>query len=173
MKLSNKYLGIGILIIVFYISFIISANSIIQVYPKNNSVITERQPTFEWAGKANRLIFDDNDEFVSPVIENVSGSSFKVKDKLNFKTYYWKLTGDKNSSVLQFTIDSIVALELKNQTNLYSITNVGTTDLDVEAVELVEEYPSVWKITGNLLLKLNETKQLNVKNKTIFIGRQR
>jgi len=92
---------------------------------------------------------------------------------LNFKTYYWKLTGDKNSSVLQFTIDSIVALELKNQTNLYSITNVGTTDLDVEAVELVEEYPSVWKITGNLLLKLNETKQLNVKNKTIFIGRQR
>lgn len=170
MKLKNKYLGIGILIVVIYISFIINNNLIIQVYPKNNSVITERQPTFEWAGKANNLIFDDNDEFVSPVIENVNGNSYQIKNKLNFTTYYWKLIGSTNSSVLQFKIDSIVALELKNQTNLYSITNVGTTDLDVETVE---EYPSVWKITGNLLLKLNETKQLNVKNSTLFIGKQR
>ena len=91
------------------------------------------------------------------------------EDKLNFTTYYWKLTGKKNSSVSQFKVDSIVALELKNQTNLYSITNVGTADLNVESVE---EYPSAWKITGNLILKLNETNQINVKNKTIFVGRQ-
>lgn len=170
MKLKNEYLGIGILIILLIILFINNSNSIISVYPKNNSIITDRQPTFEWVGKADYLILDDNDEFVSPVIENVKGSSYRIKDKLNFTTYYWKLIGDENSSVLQFRIDSIVALELKNQANLYSITNVGNTDLDVE---VVEEYPSVWKITGNLLLKLNGTKQLNVKNRTIFVGRQR
>ncbi len=169
MRLKNKYLGIGILIIAIFILFIANNNLIIQVYPKNSSVITERQPTFEWAGKADNLIFDDNDKFVSPVIEDVNGNSYQIKDKLNFTTYYWKLTGKKNSSVSQFKVDSIVALELKNQTNLYSITNVGTADLNVESVE---EYPSAWKITGNLILKLNETNQINVKNKTIFVGRQ-
>ena len=66
--------------------------------------------------------------------------------------------------------DSIVALELKNQTTFYNITNIGTTDLDVE---VAEENSSVWKITGNLVLKLNETKQFNVKNKTIIVGKQR
>ena len=182
MKLSS-HLVIGILIILLTIVFISNINaSIIQIYPKNNSIITERQPTFVWIGKANKLIIDDNEEFVSPIVENIKGNSsprglwndsdkiYQIKDALNFTTYYWKLTGSTNSSVLQFRIDSVVALELKNQTNLYNITNIGNTDLDVE---VVEEKSSVWKITGNLILKLNETKQFNVKNKTIIVGKQR
>ena len=171
MKLNNKYFGIVIVIILLIILFINNTNvSIIQIYPKNNSVITERQPTFEWIGKANKLIIDNNEELVSPVFENVKGNSYQIKDKLNFTTYYWKLIGNTNSSVSQFKMESIVALELKNQTTLYNITNVGNTDLDVE---VVEEYPSIWKITGNLILRLNETKQFDVKNKTIFVGKQR
>ena len=170
MKLSN-YFGIGILIILL---IIVSTNNInapiTQIYPENNSIITEDQPTFEWIGKADKLIIDDNEEFASPIVENIKGNLYQIKDKLSFTTYYWKLLGNKNSSVLQFRIDSVVALELKNQNSLYNITNIGTTDLDLE---VVEENTSVWKITGNLMLKLNETKQFNVKNKTIIVGKQR
>jgi len=170
MKLSG-YLAIGILIILLISAFISNINApIIQIYPENNSIITEDQPTFKWIGKANKLIIDDNEEFASPIVENIKGNLYQIKDKLSFTAYYWKLTGSTNSSVLQFRIDSVVALELKNQTNLYNITNIGTTDLDVE---VAEENSSVWKITGNLVLKLNETKQFNVKNKTIIVGKQR
>lgn len=100
MKLKNKYLAIGILIILLIVIFINYHNAlIIQVYPENNSIITERQPTFEWSGKANKLIIDENDEFVSPIIENVKSGPHQLKNKLNFTTYYWKLVGKRETSV--------------------------------------------------------------------------
>ena len=171
MKIYKIYLGIGILIILlFAILFSYSNNNLIQLFPENNSVLTDRQPTFKWIGKADKLIIDDNDEFVSPIIENVKGNSYRINNKLNFTTYYWKLLGSKDSSVWQFRIDSIVALELENQSNLYNVTNVGNTDLDVE---IVEENRSLSKITGGFILRLNGTQQFNVKNKTIFIGKQK
>ena len=170
MKINNKFLGIGILIILVTILISFSNNNLIQLFPENNSIITDRQPTFKWIGKANKLIIDDNDEFVSTVIENVEGNSYRINNKLNFTTYYWKLLGNKNSSVSQFRIDSVVALELKNQSNLYNITNVGNTDLDVE---VVGENRFLGKITGSFILRLNETQQFNVKNKIVFIGKQR
>ena len=171
MKLNNKYFGIGILIILLFTILIsYSNNNLIQLYPENNSILTDRQPTFKWVGEANKLIIDDNDEFVSPIIENVEDNLYRINNKLNFTTYYWKLIGSKDSYVWQFRIDSVVALELKNQSNLYNIINVGTTDLDVE---VIEEERSLRKITGGFILRLNETQQFNVKNKTIFIGKQR
>ena len=89
---------------------------------------------------------------------------------LVFTTYYWKLTGNADSSASQFEVDSVVALELKNGEHASNVTNTGTTDLDVE---VVEENHSIWRVTGNFILKLKETKQLPAKNKTIFVGRQR
>ena len=171
MKINKIYFGVGFLIILFFTILIsYSNNNLIQLFPENNSVITDRHPTFKWIGRADKLIIDDNDEFVSPVIENVEGNSFRINNKLDFTKYYWKLLGNKNSSVWQFRIDSVVALELKNQSNLYDITNVGTTDLDVE---VIEGNTSLWKITGGFILGLNETQQFDIKNKTIFIGKQR
>ena len=171
MKTNKIYFGIGILIILLFTILIsYSNNNLIQLYPENNSILTDNQPTFKWVGKADKLIIDDNDEFTSPVIENVEDNSYRINNKLNFIKYYWKLSGNKNSSVWQFRIDSVVALELKNQSNLYNITNVGTTDLDVE---VIEEERSLRKITGSFILRLNETQQFNLKNKTIFIGKQR
>ncbi len=168
MKPIIKYAAIGILIILLVVIFSSNNMPIVQIYPKNDSIITERQPIFEWVGKSNKLILDDNDEFVSPIVEDVKGNSYQVKDKLNFSTYYWKLIGEKNSSVWQFRIDSVVALELKNNDNLYNITNIGNTDLDVEVVDETQ----FSEITG-FVLKLNESKQFRVKNKTITIGEQR
>lgn len=171
MKMNKIYLGFGILIILLFAILIsYSNNNLIQLFPENNSVLTDRQPTFEWLGKADKIIIDDNDEFVSPIIENVEGNSYRINNKLSFTIYYWKLLGNKNSSVWQFRTDSVVALELKNQSNLYNITNVGTTDLDVE---IVEEDKSLSKITGGFILRLNETQQFNAENKTVFIGKQR
>jgi len=161
MKLNNKHSAIGILIILLVVVFVSSNASLLQIYPKNNSIITERQPAFKWAGEANKLLIDDNEEFISPIIEDIKGNSYQTKDKLNFTTYYWKLIGSTNSSVFRFGIDSVVALELENNANIYNITNIGNTELDVE---VVEENNSIWKITGNFLLRLNKTQRFSLKN---------
>lgn len=140
----------------------------IQKNPENNSIITERQPVFKWIGKANKLFIDDNDEFTTPIIENIENSPYKLKAKLNFKTYYWKL-GNKDSSVFQFTVQSLVALTLKNQSDLYNITNVGNTDLEIEIHQKNKE---LWKITGNIVLRENETKQLKA-NSTLLVAKEK
>ena len=162
------YLGIGILFILLFTYF--NNNLIIQIYPENNSIITERQPTFKWFGNANKLIIDDNEEFISPLIEDVTGNSYQVKNKLNFATYYWKLVGKKETSVWQFKVDSVVALHLKNDSERYNLSNVGNTDLDVE---IHERNTSFWEITGNIILEEDKTKQIEVEESTLFVAKQR
>ena len=146
----------------------INSNKLVQIYPENNSIITERLPTFKWFGNADKIIIDDNDEFVSPIIEDVVGNSYQIKNKLNFTTYYWKLIGKKGTSVWQFKIDSLVALRLKNESNLYNLSNIGNTNLDVEIQENKGS-----KITGRITLEQNETKQFEIKNSTLFVAKQR
>ena len=170
MKINLIYFGIGILFIFVFLSLICANNNLIQIYPENGSAITERQPTFKWSGKADKIIIDDNDEFVSPVIGDVTGNSYLVKNKLNFTTYYWRLSGNKNSSVWQFEIQSLVALSLKNQSDLYNVTNIGNTNLDVE---IHEKNRSFWKITGKVVIEQDKTKQIDVKNSTLFVAKQR
>lgn len=162
------YLGIGILFILLFTYF--NNNLIIQIHPENNSIITERQPTFKWFGNANKLIIDDNEEFISPLIEDVNGNSYQVKNKLNFSTYYWKLVGKKETSVWQFKVDSVVALHLKNDSERYNLSNVGNTDLDVE---IHERNTSFWEITGNIILEEDKTKQIEVEESTLFVAKQR
>lgn len=171
MKINKLNYKIGILFILLLILFsYINNNILIQIYPENNSIITERQPTFKWIGKANKLIIDDNNEFISPIIENIDGNPYRTKNRLNFTTYYWRLLGDKNSSVWQFTVQSLVALTLKNQSSLYNVSNVGNTDLEIE---IHQKNKSLWKITGNLILEQNKTKQIEVENSTLFVAKQR
>ena len=163
MKSNKIYFGFGIVLLSLILILYIYYNSlIVTLHPENNSVITDIQPTFRWTGEANKLLIDDNEEFISPIIEDIKGNSYQIEDKLNFTTYYWKLIGKKESSVSQFRVDSVVAMDLKNQNELYNITNVGTADLNVE---VVEEIPFS-EITGGFVLRLNETRQFNVKNKT-------
>jgi len=162
------YLGIGILVLLLFTYF--NDNLIIQIHPENNSIITERQPIFKWIGKADRLIIDDNKEFISPLVEDINGNSYQVKNKLNFTTYYWKLIGKKETSVWQFKIDSVVALQLKNDSDRYDLSNVGNTDLDVE---IHERNTSFWKITGNIILEEDKTKQIEVEESTLFVAKQR
>ena len=165
MKNKLIYIGIGILIILL---FIFTNQNLVQIYPENNSMTTERQPIFKWIGKANKLIVDDNKEFVSPVIENVDSNPYKIKNKLNFNTYYWKLIGTKNSSVLQFTVQSLVALKLNNESDLYNVTNVGNTGIEVE----IHQKKPFLKITGSIILDENETKQLKL-NSSLLVAKEK
>ena len=171
MKSNNKYFGFGIIfLLLILILFIYYNNIIILLYPENNGIITERQPTFKWVGKANKLVIDDSDEFVSPIIENVKSSPYQLKNKLNFTTYYWKLVGKRESSVSQFSVQSLVALRLQNQSDLYNVSNIGNTNLDVE---IQEKKGSFWKVTGSVVLEQNKTKQFEIKNSTVFVAKQR
>ena len=170
MKIKNA-IWIGILILLAMSFFAYTNNNLlIQVYPKNNSIITERQPAFRWIGEADKLIIDDNEEFISPLVEDVNGTSYSIKKKLDFTKYYWRLIGKKNSSVWQFKVDSVVALVVKNESDLYNITNAGNTDLDIE---IHEKNRSFRGITGNIILEENKFKQIEAKNLTLLIAKQR
>ena len=156
---------IGILLIVL----IAKSMAPLQIYPKNLAEIRDTRPVFKWVGSAEKIIVDDNLEFTSPIIENVHGNSHQLEKILNFTTYYWKLAGSKESKTRQFTVNSVVALSLKEKEDIYELTNVGTSDLDIEK----QEKDSFWKITGNLILKQNETISLKLKNSTLLVARQR
>ena len=167
---SRFYFGIGTSLILLAILILMWSNFIIPLSPRDNAVLTERQPTFKWIGNADRLVIDDNEQFISPIIEKANGHSHQARNELNFTTYYWKLVGDKESSVRKFSIDSIVALRLKSNSRLGNLTNIGTTDLDVEVQETIGASS---KITGEAVLQRNQSKSFEIKNSTIFVGKQR
>ena len=159
-------LGLGIILLLLLI-LLINNDQINQIYPENNSIITDRQPTFKWTGHANKLIIDDNNEFTSPVIKNVNGNSFRI-DELNFTRYYWKLVGKQESPILEFTIESLVALRLKNQNNLINVSNIGNTNLDVEV-----QKNKFSAITGLVILEQNQSTKIEINDSTLFIAKQR
>ena len=142
----------------------------LQLYPKASGEIQQVRPVFRWIGSAQKILVDDNYEFTSPIVEEVDGNSHQLQSKLNFTTYYWKLIGNRESKTRQFTVNSVVALSLKEKENAYELTNVGTSDLDIEKQE---SKGSIWKITGNLILRQNESVALKLKNSTLLVAKQR
>tara|TARA_Y100000310_G_C20485178_1_gene716541 strand:+ start:150 stop:629 length:480 start_codon:yes stop_codon:yes gene_type:complete len=155
------YIALGLIVLIA----ISLNNDLTLIYPEHNSIIQNRNPTFRWTGHANEIIIDNNHNFNSPIIENVVGNSHKINNKLNFETYYWRLNGNTNSPTFQFSIDSFVALNSKNK----NVTNVGNTDLDIE---IHEKQKGFWKITGNVILLENETKQLET-NSSLLIAKEK
>ena len=95
MKIIIAIIGILLLII------IINQNPEypLQKFPWNNSVISERHPIFMWQGKAKNILIDDNENFVSPVIENVSQGSHHLKNKLNFTNSSTNLKKQENEEL--------------------------------------------------------------------------
>ena len=156
------YITLGILALILIAN---SNNNLTLIYPEDKSNIQLRNPTFKWIGYANELIIDDNYNFDSPIKEKVEGNSHKIKNKLNFETYFWKLNGNKQSPTYQFSIDSFVALKSNNQ----NVTNLGNTDLDIE---IHQKEKGFWKITGNVILLENETKQLEA-NSSLLIAKEK
>jgi len=64
---------------------------------------------------------------------------------------------------------SIVSVEMKNKSNIFSIKNTGNAPLKIEIYESNE---SISKITGAIILNVKEQLMTEVKNPTIFVARQ-
>ena len=87
---------------------------IIPLEPKNNEKLTT-QPEFRWFGNVNQIIIDDNINFQSPIVRTVKENTFILEKELEFSDYYWKLMGEVNSSVRKFTLQSLVAIKVKEK----------------------------------------------------------
>lgn len=166
----KKYFFITTITILLLISIFAINDLIIPLEPKNNQIITDTEPTFRWIGNADEIYIDDNPDFTSPLIQKTNGNNHKIGSRLDFGDYYWKLNGIKDSGIMHFTLDSLVSLELDQNSNDVNLVNTGTTDLDIEVKEKSKDS---WVITGNIILEQDESLDLKIKNSTIFTARQK
>lgn len=157
-----KILGfiLFITIVVFLFNLV---NSVILVYPKDNGVTYDRSPEFRWNGRYNyyRFYLGSDKDFNNLIVsDEVYTSSYKIKDKLSFGNYYWKVVAVNNdreisSAIYRLRIESLVATEI-NET----LKNVGNTVLDVEALD------NTGKITGSAILDIDQEMKAN--NDTLY-----
>ena len=159
------------LTLIAYVIFIIS-NSIILTQPKDNIIITNRYPEFKWDSNQNtyRLIVDNSPDFNSPIIDvSLTEKSFKSNIKLDLSKYYWKVIGENTgSAVNSFTITSIVAVELEENSTTSVIKNVG----NVRTKITTEENRNGFSVIGAVILDINELLAKNKTNQTSFKAEQ-
>jgi hypothetical protein len=170
MKKVNKIAAISILsILLASIIVVMLDDSITPTYPKNGSAITDTNPLFKWEGDAEKILIDDNIEFVSPILEAVDGNEHKLNKNLEFSDYYWKLIGKKNSTLSTFSVQSIVAMKyIGNQSS--SLQNIGNTDLNVE---ISEKTGQNWILTGFVVLEQNQSAYIGNSKLKLIEAKQR
>lgn len=141
----------------------------VPLVPEHEAIITEKQPTFVWEGHATHLVIDDNPSFSSPIVEKVTKSPHTLNKELDFTTYHWKVQGERESKASQFTIESIVALDLVQRGNAVELTNSGTT---TQNISIEEHSNGFWGITGNIILEEKRTITRKLSKPTLFIAKQ-
>ncbi len=135
-KVIDYILLIGSVIILFGVLYNYYENSNeepITLSPENGGVSENRFVLFEFTN-AQTIFIDDNMEFSSPEIFEV-GNNFVIN--LEPGNYYWKIEGNRESEIRQFSVESRVSLEIRKSESegKYSVVNAGTEDLDVEVYE--------------------------------------
>ena len=117
----NIVFGIVNLILLFTVI------SLLPPYPLDNSIIYERYPSFWSLGKST-LILSKEKDLSNPVLEENFENKYKVKEKLEFDTYYWKIIKENiETKVRKFTVESKVATSIKAN----KLTNEGNTIVNV------------------------------------------
>ncbi|MCD4666750.1 hypothetical protein K8R47_02995 [archaeon] len=121
--------GINVVLIslIFANSFVFLGN------PNNNDRITGRVVQFNWEGAAEgyTILIDDNEEFTSPIIKEVTNNSLELDLKPG--TYYWKVQTDNlESPVWKFYIDTEVVINLETGDESLKIINKGNDNLNLE-----------------------------------------
>lgn len=127
--------------------------------PADGFVTTTGAVVFSF-DRAERILIDDNLQFTSPQV-------FEVKDNLLITlppgAYYWKVEGSLESEVRQLTIESHVALKVRDAGNgSYELVNAGNTRLNVDIYDH-------GRLTGNVIV---ETENSTVAEGTMFKGGQ-
>jgi len=149
-------MSITIPIIFSLLSLLIIAFFIVNIplEPRYGMHTTNTTLTFQWLGFASKAFIDDNPEFSSPVIvEKNKTMVFKPGE------YYWKTK--MLSPTNKFTIDSEVAISVESdaEKNIKKIRNVGN-------IELLLEIFKNFVLTGQAVLNLNESFEVNILNET-------
>ncbi|MFA7707770.1 MAG: hypothetical protein WCX73_02365 [Candidatus Pacearchaeota archaeon] len=130
-------------------------------YPVNGEVINEDFVQFKFKN-ANVILVDDNEEFSSPKMLNVSDSNF-VGIGMTPGKYYWKAVGNIESFSREFVIGSKVGLELNKEES--TLKNVGNVEINVS-----EKRSS--GISGLVILDVEVEYPVNLTNDTIYRGEQ-
>jgi len=101
--------------------------SLLLPYPQDNSIIYERNPTFKWFGSGT-LVLSKEKDLSNPILKEDFENNYKVKEKLNFETYYWKIIKENvETNVREFTIESKVAASIRDN----KLTNEGNSRVKV------------------------------------------
>lgn len=138
----------------FALLLVASSVELEMLEPRQNAVLTDRSPNFKWQGVANSIWIDNNPEFSSPFVQNVTGSSFQIHHELDFGLHYWKLVGMDHSIVSSFTIDSLVAVKQEIDHKKMRLKNSGNTAINVTR--------PLSSITAAVVMERNESIQLEI-----------
>jgi hypothetical protein len=152
-KMNSGLVLVNLIVIGLAAISYLSLNSIQPLYPLNNMATDDRTPTFEWSGQRGNyeLLIDDNPDFSSPSIFDVSGNTHDLPEELPFGTYWWKVrSGDIESAARRFALVSTVALSRLDR-NL--VRNSGNTALLVHSGGMA----------GAVTLAVNETLEIGDK----------
>ena len=117
----NIIFGIANLILILVII------TLLLPYPPDNSIIYERNPNFKSLGTGT-LILSKQQELSYPILKEDFENNYRVKEKLDFETYYWKIIKENlDTKVRKFTVQSKVAASIKEN----KLTNEGNTRANV------------------------------------------
>lgn len=126
-KIQEKNREFNIKIGIVSIILIAIIISLSLPYPPNKSIIYDRNPTFKFLGKGTLVLSKEKDLSV-PILKEDFKEEYKVKDSLDFDTYYWKIIKENSESrIRQFTVQSKVAASIKEN----KLTNEGNTRANV------------------------------------------
>src|SRR3989339_409678 len=137
--------GIFIIGILIYLFFSTAPK---QVYPLSGMTISDPDFKFE-IENAKKVILSENTEITLPP-----------------GVYYWKVQDDlRESEIKNFTIESNVALNLREKNENYELENKGNVDLNVS-----KKTGSLF--TSDIVINVGESQEVEKDNST-YEGRQR
>ena len=159
----------GIFLIMYLLLLINQLNRVVLLYPRNDEIITNRQPEFRWTAGYPYYVFllSDNKNMNNPIVKILLyDNEYRLQQQLGFDPYYWQVIGvDEDGKTIMsrkntFMVQSLVALETDP-----NIRNVGNVPL------IVEERQGN-KLIGHTILDIREIFDINLTNKSDLIAGQ-
>ncbi|HLD55042.1 MAG TPA: hypothetical protein VJB35_02155 [Candidatus Nanoarchaeia archaeon] len=149
--------GIFIIGILIYLFFSTAPK---QVYPLSGMTISDPDFKFE-IENAKKVILSTNENLSNPII-----LSENTEITLPPGVYYWKVQDDlRESEIKNFTIESNVALNLREKNENYELENKGNVDLNVS-----KKTGSLF--TSDIVINVGGSQEVEKDNST-YEGRQR
>jgi predicted nuclease of predicted toxin-antitoxin system len=118
----------GVFVLGVFVYIFLFANPS-QIYPLQGMIIKEPDLNFEFKNAEEILISTDKN-FVNQII-------LKKNEEILLEPgiYFWKVRNKlKESEIRNFTIEEVVAINLKETGEFYELQNVGTVNLNITKI---------------------------------------